>query len=358
MRDAMKMVRDALGEDAIIVATREEKGGASVRVTAAVEHPDERDDAPYAGGAQTPARAPNFEVGPQTEPASAQGWLQYDEEDEQGAVAEQLTDVMLRHSVPDEITDQVISCATVLGLERADEALTAALEHLFSFRPLPQKKTGTALMMVGPPGSGKTLATAKLATRAVMAGRRVAVITTDTVRAGGVEQLAAFTRLLRVPLHKAASAKDLAALLSDLRDADHVYIDTGGMNPFNPEDMRGLARLSAAGDIEPVLVMQAAIDAQETGEIARVYGTLGVRSLLATRIDYARRLGGLLAAAHFGSLIFAEAGNTPKVADGLIPLSPVRLAHLLMPQGARKEQVRDILSPATPRQKQTARTGS
>ena len=37
MRDAMQMVREALGEDAIIVATREENGGSSVRVTAAVE---------------------------------------------------------------------------------------------------------------------------------------------------------------------------------------------------------------------------------------------------------------------------------------------------------------------------------
>ena len=37
MTEAMKMVRDALGEEAIIIATREEDGGKSVRVTAAIE---------------------------------------------------------------------------------------------------------------------------------------------------------------------------------------------------------------------------------------------------------------------------------------------------------------------------------
>ena len=37
MTEAMQMVRETLGEDAIIVATREEKGGKAVRVTAAVE---------------------------------------------------------------------------------------------------------------------------------------------------------------------------------------------------------------------------------------------------------------------------------------------------------------------------------
>ena len=37
MTEAMQMVRDTLGEDAIIVATREEKGGKAVRVTAAID---------------------------------------------------------------------------------------------------------------------------------------------------------------------------------------------------------------------------------------------------------------------------------------------------------------------------------
>ena len=96
------------------------------------------------------------------------------------------------------------------------------------------------------------------------------------------------------------------------------------MNPFEPEEMRGLARLLSTGEIDPVLVLPAGGDADETGEIARVYATLGVRALLPTRLDIARRFGGLLAAAHHGSLIFADASHNAKVADGLIPLSPVK----------------------------------
>lgn len=348
MKDAMQMVRNTLGDDAVIVATREEKTG-GVRVTAAVEQSDEDFDA---GGFGTP----HFELGTAAEPADAQSWLQYDEEDSEGAVAEQLTDVMLRHGVPEEITDQVISCATVLGLGDAGAALSAAIEHLFSFRPLPQANTATTLMMVGPPGAGKTLAVAKLATRAVMGGQRVAVITTDTIRAGGIDQLEAFTRLLRIDLHKAADGKSLRTILESLRGAGQIFIDTGGMNPFNTEDMRTLARLTAAGDIEPILVMPAALDAQESGEIARVYGTLGIHSMMATRLDIARRLGGILSAAHAGSLIFAEASHTPKVADGLIALSPRRLTQLLMPQAARSSQTQEVLRPA-PARKQPAKAG-
>ncbi len=331
--EAMQMVRDSLGEDAIIVATREEQGGKSVRVTAAVEQADR-----YGGDTALLERDeddadPLFETG-ESEP----DWAQYDGDDEANAVIEQLTDVMLRHGVADEITDQILSCASVMNLDSAEESLITALEHLYSFKALSQKGSGTAIMLIGPPGAGKTLAVAKLATRAVMGGKRVAVISTDTIRAGGIEQLSAFTNLLRIKLQKAGNVRDLRAVLESARGADQIYIDTGGINPFSAEEMRDVARLMAAGDIEPVLVMPAGIDADESGEIARAYATLGVRSLLPTRLDIARRLGGLLGAAHHGGLIFADASHTPKVAEGLITLSPQRLAQFLMPQIARSHR--------------------
>lgn len=340
MTEAMKMVRDTLGEDAVIVATREEGGGKSVRVTAAVEQEDRYGDADtMTRERETPrGRNPHFEVETETANRVGESWLQYDAEDEENAVIEHLTDVVLRHGVPDEITDQVISCATVLGMARAEDALTAALEHLFAFRPLPQKPTGgTAWMMVGPPGAGKTLAAAKLAARGVMSGLRVAVISTDTVRAGGIEQLSAFTNLLRIDLKKASGAKSLRAALEQARGADQIIVDTAGMNPFSTDEMRDLARLIAAGDIDPVLVLPAGIDADESGEIGRVFAALGVRNLLPTRIDIARRVGGLLGAAHHGNMIFTDAGNTPKVADGLIALSPQRLMRILMPQADKNQ---------------------
>lgn len=374
------MVRQTLGDDAVIVATREERDGKGVRVTAAVEQPDndygdfertfERDFRELAHASRSSGRVhdsrhedratrsdktgPNFEIetvhAPQT---SSRDWLQYDSEDEEGAVIEQLTDVMLRHGVPDEITDQIISCATVIGADDPETALTAAFEHLYSFRPLPQKSSSTALMVVGPPGAGKTLAIAKLAARSVMNGLRVAVITTDVIRAGGVEQLSAFTNILRVDLQKASSAQSLRQAIEAARHADQILIDTAGYNPFAPDEMRDLARLITAGDIEPVMVLPAGADADESGEMSRVYATLGVRSVLPTRLDIARRLGGLLGAAHHGGLIFADASNTPKVAEGLISLTPRRLAHLLMPELARNSSVQNA-PVETQRRKQNA----
>jgi len=330
MTKAMKMVRDTLGENAIIVATREEDGGRTVRVTAAIEqdirHSDYNDKADFGfyTGDENIAEDMNND----------NGWLQYDDEGENGVV-EKLTDVMLRHSIPEDITDQILSCATVVGIPEPGDALIAAIEHLFSFGALSQEPSETAIMMVGPPGCGKTLTVAKLAARAVMDGLDVAVITTDTVRAGGVEQLASLTKIMNINLQRASDAKALKQCLVKSGNADKIFIDTGSINPFEPENMRDLARLISAGDIEPVLVVPAGMDADETGEIARVYGPLGIRSMIATRLDFARRLGGLLSAAHHGGLVFADASDTTQVADGLIPLSPQILSELLMPEITR-----------------------
>jgi flagellar biosynthesis protein FlhF len=325
--EAMQMIRDTLGEDAIIVATREENGGKNVRVTAAVEHDSFESYDEFERGSADPGER-------------VAGWLQYDEEEEEGSVAEILTEVMLKHSVPEEITDQVISCATVVGLEQPHIALVAALEHLFGFKQLPERAPDKAFMLIGPPGAGKTLAAAKLAARSVMNGQKVNLITTDTVRAGGFEQLSAFAKILNVPLQKARDERELKRALDVFGDGDLTIIDSGGFNPFRSDEMRDLARLMSAGNIDPVLLMPAGMDADECGEMARIYAALGVRQMMPTRIDLARRLGGLLTAAHQGSLIFADASDNAQVADGLFAMSPDRLANLLMPQPPRSVQQR------------------
>lgn len=330
MKEAMQMVRDELGEDAVIVATREE-GDGRVRVTAALEQEETGFEDDYTNAFAFDGETEAVADDRSRDDRSRDEWLHYDADDEANVVVEQLTDIMLRHAVPEDILDQVVSCATIIGADRTDDALVASLEHLFGFRPFDDKRTGRILMLVGPPGAGKTLATAKLATRAVMAGQRVAVITTDGQRAGGVEQLAAFTKILRLDLKKADGPRQLAAAVTAAKGADRVLIDTTGVNAFNPADMKDLGALVEAGAIEPILVMPAGIDAEESGDIGRAYGAVGVRAMLPTRLDLTRRLGGILAAAHHGGLIFTDGSHTPKVADGLFAMTPKRLAALMLP---------------------------
>ena len=254
-------------------------------------------------------------------------------------MTEEITDAMLRHSVPEDVMDQIISCATVLGMERTDVALIAALEHLFSFVPLPQTASDKPIILVGAPGAGKTLAAAKLAARGVMNGLRVGVITTDTVRAGGVDQLRSFTNLLNIKLQTASTPDELQNALRALDHCDQVIIDTQGTNPFDQDEVRTIAKMMAAvGQADAVLVMPAAGDADESGEVAKIFAAIGINRLMPSRLDSARRLGGIISAAHQGALLLSEAGNNPKVAEGFMPLTPQSLATLLMPETENESQ--------------------
>ena len=323
MKEAMQLVKDMLGDDAVIIGTKEEKGG-GVRLTAAVEQDTE----------DRPSLPEPMNLFGEHADDGGGDWLHEDGNDEEEEVIiEHLTDVLLTHNVPEDVTDHIISCATILGATDPKSALVAALEHIFGYRPLPLTAYQKPIMLLGAPGAGKTLNVAKLAARAVMNGRKVALITTDTVRAGGVEQLAAFTKILKVPLLKASTPQELkvALLEADSKGAEQIYIDTAGINPFDPQSMKQTAKMLAMGNIEALLVMPAGGDAAESGEISRVFAALGVRWIMPSRLDIARRIGGLLEAAHQGGMSFADASYTPNVADGLIPLTPERLAELLMP---------------------------
>lgn len=345
MTEAMRQVRDALGDDAVIIATRDENGGKTVRVTAAIEHVDNLPD-PYPKDYEPIAKREKAMFSNDRD-----DYLQYDSEDDfEGQLTEELTDVMLRHVVPNDVMDNILATAAMTGLGNAEFALAAALDHLFAFNPLPTK-TKKAMMLVGPPGVGKTLMVAKMATQAVMNDMNVAVVTTDTVRAGGVEQLQAFTKILGISLQKAKTREELKLILNQTKDFDLVLIDTAGTNPHDPDDMARIARLADAGKIEPVLALTAGMDADESAEIARSFALLGVQRMLATRLDVARRLGGLLSGAQKGGLSFCDISFTPKVTDGIAKMDASTMAMFLInPDRALKSYLKPL-----PQQQKTQR---
>ena len=203
--------------------------------------------------------------------------------------------------------------------------LAAALTARLDFAPLPQDRP---LLLVGPPGAGKTLSCAKLAARWTMAGQSPLVVTADGARAGAVEQLAAFTRLLGLTLAVAAQPEVLVKAMQARKPGQPALIDGFGCDPFDAAQAERLHRLAQAAEAAPVLVLPAGLDAEESAELARAFHLLGARHLLPTRLDMARRLGGVLAAAASG-LALTEAGIGPQVAAGLQPLTPAWLAGRL-----------------------------
>ncbi len=96
--------------------------------------------------------------------------------------------------------------------------------------PADPLQQGGVIALVGPTGAGKTTTIAKLAARyaAEHGARNVALVTTDTTRIGGREQLHSYGRQLGVAVHEADSDAVLIQLLQRLQDYKLVLVDTAG----------------------------------------------------------------------------------------------------------------------------------
>lgn len=313
MAEAMALLRRELGDDAIIVSTQRSNGGKGVRITAALEVEEPDEDAALFGGAVAAIRA-----------------------------AEAVREALTQHGTPPRLVEKLVAAAQHTALDDPTLACAAALEGLFAFAPLPELVAPRPFMLVGPPGAGKSITVAKLAARAVIRGRHVGVITADNYRAGALEQLAAFTRILRIELRQARGAEALKRQVDAvIGAADIVFIDSPGINPFKQADLDFLRELVETTEVEPILVMPAGGDPIEAAEIAEGFGTIGATRLFATRLDMTRRLGAILSAADAAQLMLCDASSNPHVAQGVNSLSPVTLARLILPpdvQSAAKDE--------------------
>ncbi len=320
--EAMALVRERLGEESVILSTQEIDG--SVKVTAAQDDP---------GAPETP----------QQDLRVAAEWLS------------DLSELLEAHRVPNGLADRLLNAGAQAGAAGPGEMLTAALAEVLDFAPLPFRKTGNTgaapLLLMGPPGAGKTATAAKLCAHARLAGRATHLVSMDTVSAGAREQVSAFAKAIGSPLSIAETPAQLAGVLEKVPPGRLIVIDTMGVNPFLAEELAPLSGALQAADALGLLVQPAGGDALEAAESALAFSEIGARLFVPTRLDAARRFGGVLAAAQAAQLSLMAGGVSPSLGSGLSPLTPRGLAKLLAPAwagaAARDSFADDDLLPAT-----------
>lgn len=155
------------------------------------------------------------------------------------------------------------------------------------------------IALVGPTGAGKTTTAAKLAVRRGMFGTaRPGLLTIDTYRVGGMEQLATYAELADVPFEVVYDAQEIDAAMKRLSACEVVIIDTPGRSPASAElTERWRSLLDALAPNEVHLVLPASLRTDLAVDVGRAYASTrqhrGATHVLVSKLDEVPRESGI-----------------------------------------------------------------
>jgi flagellar biosynthesis protein FlhF len=249
------------------------------------------------------------------------------------------------HAQP--IVDRLVRGGVELGLARtlveqasvhssnADETLWSIRQSMEdALRPAPaiwDNDSRTVAALVGPTGVGKTTTMAKVAAQAALYhGKKVALVAADTYRIAGVEQVKTYAELLGLPWAVAEDRGALAGALNRFKDADLVLVDTSGHSPWQDAGLAYLDSLTTGLPIERHLCVMANTQGADLSRMVERYRGGGLKSLVVTKTDEARRLGSVLSSVWGTELQIAHVTTGQNVPEDISALNAQKFTQAVL----------------------------
>ena len=260
MKDALARVQEELGDQAMIVDSRAVAGGVEVTASLALPEPagyrEQRVVAQDTGTALTAAQVRARLIAAGFDEDRLSGWLPM--------------------------------------LEGGDWVKSLARYLPVAGRSIAPDRGRWAI--VGPAGSGKTTVVSNLvANHALRYGPdNAALISLDTWRAAGAEQLKIIARLLNVPVFVARDVGDVARMLKVVESRSLVVVDTPGFTMTSAGALDGRRLLEPLAALMPlVLTVPATLSSAMQHRLLSEYGSLA-DGLALTHVDETIALGEVL----------------------------------------------------------------
>lgn len=181
---------------------------------------------------------------------------------------------------------------------------------------------GGVVALVGPTGAGKTTTVAKLAARYTLrhGAGRVALVTTDSYRIGAQQQLSTFGKILDAPVHVAKDSEELREVLLALRDKSLVLIDTAGMSQRDVRLSEQLTMLFQSGlPVRTYAVLSASAQRRTLEQVMRTFSKVELDGAILTKLDEATGLGEALSVVVEQGLPVSYISDGQRVPEDLHP---------------------------------------
>lgn len=180
--------------------------------------------------------------------------------------------------------------------EAAEIARRKLVGGLQMHTPLEKTDARQIVAMVGPTGVGKTTSIAKLAAISKLAGKAdTLIVSTDTYRVGGAEQLETIAAIANIPYETVYSSQELRQLILREHKRDFIFIDTVGRSPQSAGQLQEIkAFLDAATPDVVFLVQNATASTAMFRLTSQKFALLHPTHVILTKLDEAPSVGHLV----------------------------------------------------------------
>ncbi len=370
-RQALRAVREQLGEDAVILSSKRTAEG--VEVTAAVDFDAATLQAEVGARATAPASAPaaaptewvsaaaeaptgsgtvaaaaEAHAGvPTLAPAAAMDSVNYELKILRRMLESQLEQLAWNDRTRrTPVIAEILREMTELGLsqelaeriaQQLPERVDLANARRFALTGLSQYllvggtrwlEDGGRVAFVGATGVGKTTTLAKIAVRWVLrhGARDLALVAADSVRIGAQDQLQSLGQLLGAPVYVPDDFNGLSTLLTQLGRFRLILIDTPGASVRDPQLAARLAVLAnSASQLESALVLPANSQAGALEEAVKRFAPANPASCVLTKLDEAASLGGALSVLIRARMPIAFVSEGQRIPEDLSPARALEL---------------------------------
>lgn len=356
-REALRQVKEGLGPDAVILANRRVEGGVEIVAMSGQDVTQFKDKS-----AKVRSRSDDMRPSPEPVPPAAKvqptlpdtttrdivteikmlrslmeeqlAGLAWGEARRREPVKVRLLRQMLNLGFSAMLSRQVLQKMPAgSDVDKGGKWIKAALAHNLHVAGDADSivDRGGVYALVGPTGVGKTTTTAKLAARCVVkhGADKLALLTTDSYRIGGHEQLRIYGRLLGVTVHAVKDEEDLRLTLAELRNKHMVLIDTVGVGQRDQVVMEQETMLNAGGaEIKRMLLLNATCNGSTLDDVVRAFHGESAHGCIITKTDETASLGVVLDAMVRHKLMLHYVANGQKVPEDLHAANAPHLMHL------------------------------
>lgn len=213
-----------------------------------------------------------------------------------------------------------------------DNARKLILDGVNFYPQLEKKGERVVAAFVGTTGCGKTTTLVKLAIVAkLVMSADVLIISADTYKVGGAEQLQTFAQVSGIPFRAVYSPEELETVVKQEFQRDFIFIDTTGRSQNDPKQLEYVREHIEKAKSDAVFLVQSCATSPEVfADIIEKFEPFKPNALVLTKFDEVSSVGAIVESLIKNKEPVAYFTNGQRIPDDVEPASVEELAKSIL----------------------------